>query len=136
MAKSLLDLLPVDEARKAIERGKRRLEANKSKQGIDIYPELFIVGKAGEYWGWEAILDIRRGYVINPDLDEDGNIFYTKSILTLDEVMVLLEASNKVRRSQDINNIHSAMVAGSFKTTSKSFDQAIKPFTQGAEIKE
>lgn len=135
-ARNLLDLMPTEEREKALKRAKRRLSANKGKHSIDVYPEVFLVGKAGEFWGWEAMMAIRRGYVVNPDVDDEGKLFYTKSVLTLEEVLILQEASSKVRRSQDITNVHTGMIANSFSPSSKSFGDAIKPLEDRAEVKE
>ena len=136
MSKSLLDLMPEVEREKALERAKRRQEKNKARRGLDVSPEIFTVAKAGIYFSWEAVMAIRRGYTIDPDIDEDGNLFYKKNILELDEIMVFLEGADKVRYSHIIEQIHAATVSGSFKSGSKSFDSAIKPFTDRAEVTE
>jgi hypothetical protein len=134
MSKSLLDLMPKEERDKALERARKRQEKNRARKGLDVSPEIFTVAKAGIYFGWEAVMAIRRGYTIDPDLDEDGNLFYKKHILELDEVMVFLEGADKVRYSQLIEQVHAGVVSGSFKSNSQSFDGALKPFTDRAEV--
>lgn len=142
-SRSLLDLLPEDERKKAIERGQRRMQAQRAK-GPDVSPEIYLVSKAGSYWGWEAMMAIRRGYTIEPVLDsrgnlakdEDGNLSYTANTLTLDEVALLLEGADKFRMSQLIEKVHGGIVSGSFKSSSKTFEQAVKPFVDKAKVQE
>ena len=140
---NLLDLLPEDSRKKAIERAERRLQANKARKGLDVSPEIFLIAKAGNYWGWEAIKDIRRGYTLEPVFDQrgnvvtdNGNIKYQRNTLTLEEVNLLVEGADKVRYSQLIEQTHAGVVSGSYKSSSKSFEQALKPFTDKAEVKE
>lgn len=134
MSKSLLDLMPKEERERALDRAKKRQEKNRSRKGLDVSPEIFMVAKAGIYFGWDAVMAIRRGYTIDPDIDENGNLIYRKNILGLDEVMVILEGADKVRYSQLIEQVHAGVVSGSFKSNSQSFDGAIKPFTDRAEV--
>lgn len=128
-AKSLLDLMPKDEADKAVARGKKRLEHNKSRRGLDITPEMFIVAEMGYYFGWEAVMAIRRGYTINPESKE-------KEIFTLEEAMVLLEAARKVYYSKLLEQTHSGVISNSFNMSNKSFQSATQPFVEKAEVKE
>lgn len=128
MSRSLLDLMPKEEAAKAIERGQRRMENSKSKKGLAISPEVFLVSEFGYYFGWEAVLAIRRGYTVVPITGE-------KEVLTLDEAQVLLEGARKVWSSKLAEQAHAGVISNSFKSSSTSFDSAIKPFTDRAEIK-
>ncbi len=141
---NLLDLMPDDERKKSLERAKKRMERNKARKGQDVSPEIFLVAKAGTYWGWKAIRDIRRGFTVEPIcdnrgklvLDKNGNVAYKAVTLSLDEVMLLLEGADKVRYSQQIEKIHAGVVSNSFKSGSNSFDSALRPFAERAEVKE
>lgn len=139
---SLLDLMSEEERNKALERARRRMERAKSRKGHDVSPEIYLVAKAGSYWGWEAMMAIRRGYTIEAKIDDrgnlvtdkSGNIVYKKSTLTLDEVTLLLDGADKVRYAQLTEQIHAGVVSNSFTSSSKSFDNAINPFTEKAEV--
>jgi hypothetical protein len=133
---TFLDLMPKEEREKALAKAKRRLERAKSIKGHDVSPEFFNVAKAGNYWGWPAICAIRRGYTVEPDVDDQGNLFYKKVVLTLEEVMVFLDAADKVRYSQLIEQIHGGTISNSYKTSSTSFDSALSPFTEKAGVTE
>lgn len=141
---SLLELLPKEEREKAIENGRKRLERNKARKGRDVSPEIFLVAKAGVYWGWEAMMTIRRGYTIEHVvdnrgelvLDKSGNPVVKKSTITLEEVQLLLDGADKVRYSQLTEETHAGVVANTFRSSSKSFDNAIEPFKEKAQVTE
>ncbi len=144
MSRSLLDLMPKQEAEKARENAKKRLERQMSRKGLDVSPEMYLVSEFGYYYGWDAVLAIRRGYTIEPVMDsrgnfvtdKEGNIRYHPSTLTLEEAQLMLEGARKVWYSKITEQTHAQMIGNSFKTTSKSFSQAVKPFTDKAEVKE
>lgn len=129
MSRSLLDLMPPEEAEKALQRGKNRLGRQKAKRSLDISPEIYLVSEFGYYFGWEAVLAIRRGYTTVPGTNE-------KEIFTLDEAQVLLEGAKKVWYSKLIEQAHAGIISNTFSSSSKSFDKAVEPFTEKAEVKE
>lgn len=145
MSKSFLDLLPPEEAQKYSERAEKRLEKQRAKKGLDVSPEMFIVGEAGVYLGgWEAMLALRRGYTVVPETKsyktKDGEtVYYTnyvKEPLTLNEAQVMIEAAKKVHYSQVLEQIHANGISNKFVTSASSFNNAIKPFEEKAELKE
>lgn len=128
--KTLLDLLPPDKAKEAVERVNKRLEKDKSRRGLDVTPEQFLVAEMGYYFGWEGIMTIRRGYTIDP-------LTHEKQIFTLEEAMVLLEGARKVWYTKMKDQAHAGMIGNSFKVGEKtSFESATRPFTERSEIKE
>lgn len=132
MSKSLLDLLPEDERKKAVERGRRRMERTRSKKGLDVSPEIYLVAEFGYYFGWDAMLAIRRGYTVVPGTNE-------KEIFTLDEALVFLEGARKVWYSKLVEQSHGNLVANSSvysKNPGQSFNNGVQPFTDRAEVKE
>jgi hypothetical protein len=127
--KSILDLMPEEERKKAIERGKRRLQ---SKKGQSISPELFVVAEFGYYFGWEGVLAIKRGYV-----EKESNGKTVKEPFTLDEVMALLEAAKKVWYSKLIEQSHGNLVASQSaysKSPADTFKRGISPFEERAKV--
>lgn len=129
MPRSLLDLMPQEEADKALERAKKRLDRQKARKGLDVSPEIFLVSEFGYYFGWDAMLAIRRGYTVVPGTNE-------KELFTLEEAQVLLEGARKVWYSKLIEQTNSGIISNSFNTSSKSFDSAIEQFKEKAEVKE
>lgn len=129
-SKSLLDLMPEVEAKSALERGERRMERQRSKKGLDISPEIYLVAEFGYYFGWDAVLAIRRGYTVEPVSGE-------KEVFTLKEAHVLLEAARKVWYSKLVEQSHGNMVASASKFSQnpgQSFNNGVKPFTDRAEV--
>lgn len=130
---SLLDLMPQEERDKAIERGKKRLERNKSRKSLDVSPELYIVADFGYFYGWEGVLAIKRGYI--EKTDAKGNV--VKEPFTLDEVMALTEATNKVWYSKQITQAHgtfAATTAPLYKNPAEAFNRTVQPLVDRAEL--
>jgi len=121
--------MPKEEAEKALKNAQKRLERHMSRKGLDVSPEIYLVSEFGYYFGWDAVLAIRRGYTVEP---VTGN----KEVFTLDEAQILLEGARKVWYSKLTEQAHAQMVGGSFKVSSSSFNDAVKPFTDKAEVTE
>ena len=135
MSKSLLDLLPEDERKKAVERGRKRIERQRSKKGLDVSPEIYLVAEFGYYFGWEGVLAIKRGYI--EKIGADG--ITVKDPFTLDEALVLLEGARKVWYSKLVEQAHGNLVANSStysQNPGQSFNNGVKPFTDKAEVTE
>lgn len=121
--------MPVEDKNKAIEKAAKRLAKRTGK----VSPEMYLVAEAGYYWGWSAIEAIKRGYIEYKD--EDGN--EKKSILTLEEVSALIDATNKVWYSKVIDQsagTFSASVSAWSKNPGSSFKSSMQPFVKEAEI--
>lgn len=127
--RSLLDLMGEEERAKAIERGNRRMERQRSRKGLDVSPEIYLVAEFGYYFGWDAMMAIRRGFTVVPGTND-------KEVFTLTEAQVLLEGAKKVWYSKLIEQAHSGIVSNTFKSSSKSFDSAIGPFKEKADVTE
>lgn len=126
-SKSILDLMPESERDKALERARKRMERQSNKKGLDVSPEIYLVAEFGYYFGWDAMMAIRRGYTVAPGTSE-------KEIFTLEEALVLLEGARKVWYSKITEQTHAGVISNSFKSSSNSFDGAIKPFSDRAEV--
>ena len=130
---NLMDMMPEAERQKAIERGKRRLSRSEGKN-FDVSPELYITAEFGYYFGWPAVLAIKRGYI---NVDKGGKT--VKEPFTLEEAMALLEAAKKVWYSKLIEQAHASLVAqnaSQSKAPGQTFNNQMKPFTDRAEVKE
>jgi len=147
MPKSLLDLMPKEEAEKALANAQKRLERQMSRKGLDVSPEIYLVSEMGYYFDWEAILAIRRGYTVTPKTDEDlaedrklgkkpeWTSKYKREIFTLEEAQILLEGARKVWRGKLAEQAHAGIISNSFKVGATTFESAVKPFTDAAEVK-
>lgn len=83
----------------------------KPKYKQDIPPGLFICGQLGYYYGWQAVVDFRRGYHVG--ITDDGK--FTKMAFTFEDAVGLVEAASKVhyRLKTDearMNSAHNASV--------------------------
>lgn len=126
MSKSLLDLMPEGEREKALQRAEKRLARNSARKGLDVPPEFHMAAEMGYYFGWDAILALRRGFTVEP---VSGN----KELFTMQEAQLLLEGARKVWYSKLIDQAHAGVISHSFSSGSKSFDNAVQPFTERAE---
>lgn len=113
---NLLDLLPPEEKAKAIERGKKRYAQSEARKGMKISPKIYAISEFGYYYGWSAILAVR-----NNEID-------------MDEMNALLEGARKVWYSKLVEQAGAESIANSYKTQNPSFTDAIKPYSEKAEL--
>jgi hypothetical protein len=127
MSKNLLDLMPKEEREKALARAEKRL----AKRTGQIAPEMYLVAEAGYYFGWEAIVAIKRGYI--EYVDKDGTT--KQSLLTLEEVSTLVDAARKVWYTkvldQSLGNMN-ANISANTKTPMEAYRQTMQPFIDEA----
>lgn len=145
MARSILDLMTPDERDRALKKAEKRLSKGESKS-VAISPELYIIGEIGFYYGWDAVLAIRRGYTVGYARDErgnfirkDGKLVEEPEIFTLEEATTLVEAARKVGYSKLIEQAHSQMVASASKfakNSGQAFENGMRPFAERAKVKE
>jgi hypothetical protein len=127
MSKNLLDLMPKEARERAIARAEKRL----AKRTGQISPEMYLVAEAGYYFGWEAIVAIKRGYI--EYTDKNGTT--KQSLLTLEEVSSLVDAARKVWYTkvldQSLGNMN-ANISAKTKTPKEAYIQTMKPFIDEA----
>lgn len=124
--------MPEDDRKKAIDRGNKRMERQRTKKGLDVSPEMYLVAEFGYYFGWDALLALRRGYTVVPNTSKT-------EIFTLDEALVLLEGARKVWYSKLVEQSHGNMVGSAAKFSNnpgQAFNNGVKPFTDRAEVSE
>lgn len=129
-SKSLLDLMSAEDREKALEKGKRRLEKSKS-QSLDVSPEMFIIAKLGYYFGWDAVVAVKRGFITT----YNDKMELQKSTFTLEEAMALLDGADKVWNSKVIDTAHGNFIAHRstmVKEQSAEFNKGMKPFIDKA----
>lgn len=124
MSKSILDLMPKADREKVLEKAKRRYAAQKGRK---ISPELYMVAEFGYYFGWEALLTLRRGYTVEP-------VSGDKEVFTLEEAQVLLEGARKVWYSKLLEHGGMNIASNSFKASTKSYDEATRPYRERADL--
>lgn len=128
---SILDLMAPADRDKAIEKGKKRLAKN---QGADVSPEMYYLAKFGLYFGFEAVMAVRRGYT--QSFNTDGTV--SQEQFTLEEMMALVDAADKVTYASMIRNATGNMIATHSAHTRDpggAFNKGMKPFKDKAEIK-
>jgi hypothetical protein len=131
-SKSLLDLMTPEEREKALERGKKRQERRRTRKGLDISPEIFDVCEFGYYFGWEAVMAVRRGYTVAPGTNE-------KELLSKEEVQILLEGARKVWYTKllETASTNMASTTSAFSNTPReSLEAQLKAVKKLAETKE
>ena len=130
-SRNLLDLMPESERTKALERAKRRTQRNKGKS-LEISPEIFEICEFGYYFGWDALLAVRRGYTIDP-------VSGDKELLSMDEVQVILEGAKKVwyTKLMEIAGANMASTTSAFsKTPLQTLQNQLQPLKEKAEVTE
>lgn len=136
-ARNLLDLLPEKDRKLAIERAEKRLAAkNARRDKVSVPPEFHQICEMGYYYGWEALLAMRRGFTSYVDnrYDDEGNVVGVQVIkepLTAVDAEIILEGGRKVWYSKLIEQASGQYVAGASKWSknpSQAFDNGIKPF--------
>lgn len=130
-SKSLLDLMPDDDRKKAIERAERRIERRKSRKGLDVSPEIFELAEFGYYFGWDALMAVRRGFTVTPVTGEH-------ELLSMEEVQVILEAARKVWYTKLIESagVNMTSTGAAFsKTPSQTLENGLQPIKERAEVR-
>ena len=130
MNKSLLDLMSPEDKQKAIAKGKKRMERSKT-QTLDVSPEMFVIAELGYYFGWEAVVAIKRGFITT--YDDKMNL--KKSTFTLEEALALIEGAKKVWYSKVIDTAHGQFIAqrsAQEKEQGAEFNKGMKPFIEKA----
>ena len=112
---SILDKMPIEEKNRYIEKTRRRLSRNTSKAS-SVSPEVFLIAEFGYYFGWSGVQAIRHNEIL------------------LEEVVALLDGAKKVWASKMVDYAHSTMIGNSFKTQATNFNDAVKPFTDKADL--
>lgn len=108
---SILDLMPKEDAQKALEKAKRRAMR---AEGTVPYP-IYALAEFGYYYGWQAIQDVRM------------------NIISMDEMNVLLEGARKVWYSKLVETGGLQVVSNSFRSGSKSYEEAMRPYKEKAQ---
>lgn len=130
MNKSLLDLMSPEDKQKAIAKGKKRMERSKT-QTLDVSPEMFVIAELGYYFGWEAVVAIKRGFITT----YNDKMELKKSTFTLEEALALIEGAKKVWYSKVIDTAHGQFIAHrstQVKEQGAEFNKGMKPFIEKA----
>ena len=129
---NLLEQMSPEERDKMKDAFKKRMAGDGTYKREKIPPQIYLLAEAGVYFGWQAIVDARRGYT--EATDDDGNI--VKIPLTMEEFNGLVMAGKKFRYSDYINQARGTQTAvGSAlsKNAKTSFEKGIRPFMKQIE---
>lgn len=105
----LFSLLSPEDQQKTREWATKRRQ---SKYTRDIPPELYLAAQLGYYYGWQAVVDFRRGYHVG--IDAQGN--KVKLAFTFAEASAFVEAAQKVhyRQMMDASKSSAAATVSSY----------------------
>lgn len=129
---NLLEMMTPEEQEKMKDAYKKRMRGDGTYKKEKIPPLIYLLAEAGVYFGWQAIVDARRGYT--EATDDDGNL--VKIPLTMEEFNGLVMAGKKFRYSDYINQARGMQTAvGSVlsKNSKTTFKKGIEPFVKEVE---
>lgn len=129
---NLLEMMTPEEQEKMKDAYKKRMRGDGTYKKEKIPPLIYLLAEAGVYFGWQAIVDARRGYT--EATDDDGNL--VKIPLTMEEFNGLVMAGKKFRYSDYINQARGTQTAvGSVlsKNSKTTFKKGIEPFVKEVE---
>lgn len=117
--KNLLDIMSEEDRKIAIDSFADRMSGGQQYKRDSVSPVAFMLAELGCYYGWQAIVDAKRGFT-------EGNI-----PLTMEEVNELTRAARKIKYSDIVNNARGTQIAtGSImsKNPNQAFNKGMKPF--------
>lgn len=119
---NLLEMMTPEEQAKMKDAFKKRMSGDGNYKRETIPPMIYMLAEAGYYFGWQAIVDAKRGYT--EATDDDGNEI--KIPLTMDEFNGLVMAGRKIRYSDYVNQARGTQFSvGSLMQKSKSKAQQV-----------
>ena len=125
---NLLDLMTPKEQEKMKAAFQKRMAGDGTYKKDKIPPLIYLLAEAGVYFGWQAIVDAKRGYT--EAKDDDGNL--VKIPLTMEEFNGLVMAGRKFRYSDYINQARGTR-AGVSSSLCDSKSKAKQAFESGVE---
>jgi hypothetical protein len=125
---NLLDLMTPKEQEKMKAAFRKRMAGDGTYKKDKIPPLIYLLAEAGVYFGWQAIVDAKRGYT--EAKDDEGNL--VKIPLTMEEFNGLVMAGRKFRYSDYINQARVTR-AGVSSSLCDSKSKAKQAFESGVE---
>lgn len=129
---NLFDMMTPEEQEKMNKAFAKRMSGDGTYKKEKIPPLIYLLAEAGVYFGWQAIVDARRGYT--EAKDKDGN--EVQIPLTMEEFNGLVMAAKKFKYSDYINQARGTQTAvGSVlsKNTKSTFEKGMRPFIKEVE---
>lgn len=125
---NLLEMMTTEEQEKMKAAFKKRMAGDGTYKKNKIPPLIYLLAEAGVYFGWQAIVDAKRGYT--EAKDDEGNL--VKIPLTMEEFNGLVMAGRKFRYSDYINQARGTR-AGVVSSLSQTKTKAQQAFDAGTE---
>lgn len=129
---NLFDMMTPEEKEKMNRAFKQRMAGDGTYKKEKIPPQIYLLAEAGVYFGWQAIVDARRGYTEAKDENgEDRQI-----PLSIEELNWLVTAAKKFKYSDYINQARGTQTAvGSVlsKNPKSAFKRGLEPFIKEVE---
>lgn len=121
---NLLDIMTPEDRKIAEKSYADRMSGSQQYKRDSVSPIAFMLAELGCYYGWQAIVDAKRGFT-------EGNI-----PLTMEEINELTRAARKIKYSDIVNNARGTQIAtGSVmsKNPNQSFNKGMRPFIKEIE---
>lgn len=131
---NLLDLMTEKDRNAALDAYERRMKGDNTYRKTKVSPLAYLMAELGIYFGWEAIVAAKRGYI---EIFDEHTGKKKKMKISLEELGVLAEAARKVRYSEYLNQARCTQVAaGSVlsKSPEATFKRGMKPYVEGAKL--
>lgn len=125
---NLLEMMTPEEQAKMRAAFQKRMAGDGTYKKDKIPPLIYLLAEAGVYFGWQAIVDAKRGYT--EAKDDEGNL--VKIPLTMEEFNGLVMAGRKFRYSDYINQARGTR-AGVSSSLCDSKSKAKQAFETGVE---
>lgn len=104
---NLFEMMTPEEQEKMNRAFKQRMAGNGTYKKEKIPPIVFLLAEAGIYFGWQAIVDARRGYTEA----KDGNGNDVRIPLSMEELNGFVMAAKKFKYSDYINQARGTQTA-------------------------
>lgn len=131
---NLLDLMSKSDRESAISAYNRRMSGDNTYRKQKISPIAYMIAQLGMMYGWPAIEAAKRGYI---EVFDEHTGKRSKMPLSMEEISVLVDAGQKIKNSDFLNQARCTQVAtGSVlsKSPETSFKKGMKPFIEGAKL--
>lgn len=129
---NLFEMMTPEEQEKMNQAFEKRMRGDGSYKKEKIPPQIYLLAEAGVYFGWQAIVDARRGYT--EAKDDNGNL--VKIPLSMEEFNGLVMAGKKFRYSDYINQARGTQTAvGSVlsKNSKQTFKRGVESLLKDIE---
>lgn len=118
---NLKDMLSPEEKARVERRYAERTNRSKG-DNTKIAPEVWIIAKLGVYFGWDAIVSVKRGFIESYTESSDQEMERVLIPFTLEEALMLIDAADTVQNQITARQQSAQYYATSAAMSSSAFD--------------